>query len=151
MKTVSDLAPDLAAGYPRSPRAMLAGYVVAARCLDKCRATLAGTNGEYHFACPLDNLFFEFTGIAADDFMDFVGSGADDEAVAEWISLNAKARDRREIIQWNNDLRYKPINEMPIELQEFLEGYIPEYLPPGAVVHVWFDVYDIEEGRMRPH
>ena len=39
---------------------------------------------------------------------------------------------------------------MPIELQEFLEGYIPEVLPEGAVVHVWFDVYDIEEGRLRP-
>ncbi len=37
---------------------------------------------------------------------------------------------------------------MPIELQVFLEGYIPENLPAGRVVNYWFDVYDIEEGRI---
>lgn len=141
---------DLTREFPRSPRATLGGYVVAARCLDKCRATLAGTNGEYHFDCPLDNLFFDFTQIIAEDFRDFVATGADDDEVAAWIQANAKPRERREIIQWNNDLRGKRVCEMPIELQEFLENYIPETLPAGAVVHVWFDVYDIEEGRMRP-
>lgn len=149
--SVSDLALDLSQEVPRSPRVTLGGYVVAARCLDKCRAVIAGTNDEYHFACPLDNLFFEFTGIDSEAFKEFVATGADDDAVAAWIGENAKAREKQEIIQWNNDLRYKPINEMPIELQEFLEGYIPEYLPEGAIVHVWFDVYDIEEGRMRPN
>jgi len=37
---------------------------------------------------------------------------------------------------------------MPIELQEFLESYIPEHIPPGKIVRVWFDVYDFEEGRL---
>lgn len=32
------LAPDLTRDFPRSPRETLAGYVVAARTLDKCRA-----------------------------------------------------------------------------------------------------------------
>ena len=45
-------------------------------------------------------------------------------------------------------MRGKRISEMPIELQEFLEGYILEYIPRGRVVYVWFDVYDIEEGRI---
>ena len=116
---LKSLAPDLANGaFPRSPRELLAGYVVAARTLDKCRAVLAGTNGEYHFDCPLDNFFLGFTGISADDLKDFVATGADDEAVAAWIEKNAKPRDRPEIIQWNNDMRYKRINEMPLELQE---------------------------------
>ena len=53
---------------PRSPRTVLGGYVVAARTLDKCRAVLASTNGEYHFDCPLDNFFLGFVGITADDF-----------------------------------------------------------------------------------
>lgn len=150
MTSVSDLALDLTKEVPRSPRSTVGGYVVAARTLDKCRAAIAGTNGEYHFACPLDNLFFEFTGIDAESFKAFVATGADDDAVAAWIHETATPRERREVIRWNNDLRDKRISEMPIELQEFLEGYIPEFLPEGAVVHVWFDVYDIEEGRLRP-
>lgn len=130
---------------------MVGGYVVAGRTLDKCRAELNESLGEYHFDCPLDNLFFEFTGITADAFREFVATGATDEAVGEWIQKESIVNSRQEIIQWNNNLRFKPINQMPIELQEFLEGYIPECLPEGAVVHVWFDVYDIEEGRMQPN
>ena len=150
MSDLSSLAPDLTqpGTYPRSPREVLGGYVVAARTLDKCRASIAGTLGEYHFDCPLDNFFFGFTGITPAAFRDFVATGADDEAVAAWIGENAAKRERREVIQWNNDMRGKRICEMPIELQEFLEGYIPEVIPAGRIVYVWFDVYDIEEERI---
>ena len=140
---------DLTKEFPRSPRETVGGYVVAGRALDKCRAVVAGTNGEYHFDCPLDNLFFEFTEITADQFKDFVATGADDDAVAAWMKENAKERTIEEIVQWNNDLRYKRISEMPINLQVFLEGYIPECLPAGSIVNYWFDVYDIEEGRIK--
>jgi len=122
--------------------------VIAARTLDKCRAAIAGTLGEYHFDCPLDNVFLDFTEISAADFREKVATGADDEKMADWIQAVAKTRDRREIIQWNNDLRYKRLCEMPIELQEFLEGYIPQVIPEGKIVNYWFDVYDIEEGRI---
>ena len=139
---------NLETEFPRSPRNTFAGYVIAARALDKCRAVIAETNGEYHFDCPLDGMFFDFSGIDADAFKAFVATGADDEAVAEWIKDNAKEHSVEERVQWNNDLRYKRISEMPIELQVFLEGYIPENLPAGSIVYHWFDVYDIEEGRL---
>jgi hypothetical protein len=139
---------DLTKDYPRSPRAKLAGYVVAGRTLDKCRAALNGTLGEYKFDCPLDNFFFGFAGITAEAFRGHVATGASDEEMAVWIGEHAKKRDPREIIQWNNDMRYKRISEMPIELQEFLETYIPEVIPEGRVVNYWFDVYDIEEERI---
>ncbi len=145
---VKALAPDLTTDFPRSPRVTLAGYVIAVRTLDKCRAELAGTLGEYHFDCPLDNVFFGFTEISATDFKEFVATGADDDAVADWIEKTARKRDRQEIIQWNNDYRYKRLCEMPIELQEFLEDYIPENIPSNRVVNYWFDVYDIEEKRI---
>ena len=140
---------DLTKEFPRSPRATLGGYVVAARTLDKCRAVIAGTNGEYHYDCPLDQNFFDFTGIDSDDFKEFVATGADDEGVANWIKENAVEHSNEEIVQWNNDLRYRRISEMPIELQVFLEGYIPEFIEPkGKIVYYWFDVYDIEEDRI---
>ncbi|MGD1089888.1 MAG: DUF5069 domain-containing protein, partial [Verrucomicrobiota bacterium] len=56
-------AKDLTKEYPRSPRVTLAGYVIAARMLDKCRAAISGTLGEYHFDCPLDRYFLQFAGI----------------------------------------------------------------------------------------
>ena len=37
------LAMDLTREYPRSPRETLAGYVIAMRMLDKCRAVINGT------------------------------------------------------------------------------------------------------------
>lgn len=138
---------DLSKDVPRSPREKLGDYIIAARTLDKCRAEIAGTLGEYHFDCPLDNVFFSFTGITADTFREFVATGASDEDVASWITEHSLQKNRREIIQWNNEYRGKRICEMPIELQEFLEDYIPQYVKSNRVVH-WFDVYDIEEGRI---
>ncbi len=148
MSTLQELALDLSREFPRSPRETLAGYVIAGRMLDKCRAVAAGTNGEYHFDCPLDNQFLGFAEIPADAFRAFVETGADDAAVAAWITENAKPREKREIIAWNNQMRYTRPCDMPIELQEFLESYLPEVIPPGKIVNVWFDVYDIEEGRI---
>ena len=139
---------DLTKEFPRSPRVSLGGYVVAARALDKCRSVIAGTNGDYHFDCPLDNFFFDFVGIKGDDFKAFVETGADDEAVAAWIQENAKEQTKEEIVVWNNDLRYKRISEMPEELQVFIEGYIAEFIPSDKIVYHWFDIYDIEEGRI---
>jgi len=146
--SLSELALDLSSAYPASPRETLAGYVIAKRTLDKCRAVLAGTNGEYHFDCPLDNFFLDFAELSAEDFKNKVATGADDEGMSSWIEANAKPRDKREIIAWNNVMRSKRLCDMPIELQEFLEGYIPQYIPSEKVVRVWFDVYDIEEGRI---
>lgn len=139
---------DLTSQFPRSPRNTFVGYVIAARVLDKCRAVLAGTNGEYHFGCRLDETLFDFKGITADAFKGFVSTGVDEDAVAAWIQKNATSHTKEEIVAWNNDLRYKRISEMPIELQVFLEDYIPEFIPANKIVHYWFDVYDIEEDRI---
>lgn len=141
-------AKDLTKEYPRSPRETLAGYVIAARMLDKCRAVLAGTAGEYKFNCPLDRRFLDFTGIDADAFREFVATGASDAEVADWIEHRSAVNDRAEIVRWNNRMRALRICDLPVEAQVFLEDYIPRFVPPGRPVYVWFDVYDLEEGRL---
>lgn len=142
------LASDLTKTTPRSPRATFAGYIHAGRMLDKCRAVAAGTGGEYHYNCPLDRIFFDFTGIDHETFKTFVATGADDAAVADWITAHSKVKDKTAVIAWNNKMRDMRLSEMPMPLQEFLEGYIPKFIPKGKVVRVWFDVYDMEEGRL---
>ena len=145
---LKSLAKDLTKEYPRSPRETLGGYVVAARALDKCRAVLAGTAGEYQYDCPLDNQFLGFAGISAEEFKTFVATGATDAEVATWIEKSSKIKERTEVIRWNNKMRCTRLCDMPVELQEFLEGYIPEFIPKTQPVYVWFDVYDIEEKRI---
>ena len=146
---VKALAPDLTKTFPRSPHAMIGGYVLAGRALDKCRASLVGTAGEYHFDCPLDNMFLGFAGIKGSDLRDFVATGADDAAVSKWVEEHATKRPRIEIIKWNNGMRYKRISELPDGLQEFMEDYIPKNVPREVIHHVryFFDIFDAEEKR----
>ena len=141
-------AKDLSTDFPRSPRETVGGYVVAGRTLDKCRAQINNSIGDYHFDCPLDNVFFDFAEIPAEDFKNYVATGASDDEVGQWIQDNAKKRDKIDIIKWNNKMRGMRISEIPDPLQEFLEGYIPEFIPQNKIVYVWFDVYDIEEDRI---
>jgi len=145
--SISIPAKDLTKEFPRSPRETLAGYIHAARMTDKCRAVVAGTNGEYHYNCPLDRFLFDFTGIDAEVFKAFIATGPDDVAVAEWITAHSKVKDRGAVVAWNNKMRDMRLSELPLPLQEFLEGYIPKFIPKNRLVRVWFDVYDLEEGR----
>src|SRR5206468_11079490 len=71
LEKVKLLARDLRDGkeFPRSPRATLAGYVLAARAVDKCRAVLVDWQGEYHSNCPLDQRWLNFAEIDYDDFV----------------------------------------------------------------------------------
>ena len=133
---LKNLAKDLTKDFPRSPRETIAGYVLAGRALNKCRATIAGTAGEYHFNCPLDNFFFGFAEISGEEFKEFVATGVFDEEVAKWIEEKAKKRPRLDIIKWNNDIRYKRISEMPDGIQEYMEDYIPEFIPSHLRHHI---------------
>lgn len=147
-ETLKLLAKDLTKEFPRSPRDMLAGYVIAARAVDKCRAVLAGTGGDYHSGCPVDAMFLDFAGIPYEQFKAYVATGATDPEIAAWIEKTAKPRPRIEIIHWNNELRGKRLSELPDGIQEYLEDYVPKFVPRNRPVYVFFDVYDLEEQRI---
>ncbi len=51
---------DLSKVAPASPRVRTGGYAILARAADKGRADIAGTTGEYHYNCPLDNYLFDY-------------------------------------------------------------------------------------------
>jgi len=142
------LAPDLSKNFPRSPRETLGGYVIAGRTLDKCRAVLAGTANEYHYDCPLDRQFFDFSRIDAKAFKEMVAKGATDAEVAVWIAEHSQIKEAAEVVAWNNKLRSTRPCDMPIDIQVFLEDYIQKYVPRNRPVYVWFDVYDLEEERI---
>ncbi len=51
--------PDLTKTFPRSPRIKMAGLAHVARMTDKARALKMGTQGEYKYPCPLDEIVLE--------------------------------------------------------------------------------------------
>ncbi len=144
---VKQLAPDLNRDFPRSPRNTdVGGFVIAARAVDKGRAELAGTVGEYkYYPCGLFQTFLDFTGIDPDALKEQIAGGADDDALGRWILAHSKVTDPDEIAAWNARMQTQKIADLPAEMRDFINQYVTENLP--RPVTVWFDMYDVEEGR----
>ena len=83
---------DLTKQAPHSPRERIAGFVIVTRAVDKCRASLAGTLGDYHFDCPLDNMLFTFKGITGEQFKDAVKASTTYEDYRRRVDCNPTAR-----------------------------------------------------------
>lgn len=93
--------PDLTQHPPRSPRAKLGGYVHLPRLLDKARAHVAGKAGEFHYNCPLDRRFFDFTGIDHEAMLAEIRSGKSDGQMLEWVRAHT-GRQPWEIAAWSD-------------------------------------------------
>ena len=68
------------------------------------------------------------------------------KTVRDWQERAEAAR--TEIIAWNNQQRDLRLSDLPPEIQEYMEDYIPKFLPRHRVVYHWFDGYDLEEQRL---
>jgi hypothetical protein len=134
--------PDLTKFPPRSPRVRLGGYVILPRMLDKGRATLAGKNGEYHYACPLDQRFLEFVGIDPEPLKKELGQG--DSEVLAWIEKNAKyKRSPLEIAAWSVVAEQRV--PMDVESREFFNGLQKQAAPQREDIATWFDLLDVDD------
>ena len=112
---------DLSKQAPHSPRERLAGFVIADRTVDKCRATLAGTAGEYHFDCPLDNVLFSFKGITGAQFQAAVTAAATYEEVGAWLLANGTAKTAAEIKTWSDETEASSPYKNPEKRDYFID------------------------------
>ncbi|HEX9154711.1 MAG TPA: DUF5069 domain-containing protein, partial [Nitrospira sp.] len=85
-------------------RVKLAGYVHLARMIDKCRAVLAGTEGEYIYPCPMDERLMDYVGITAEQFTSTVRANPTDEGVTTWFQQAAQPHSPAELEAWNQKL-----------------------------------------------
>jgi hypothetical protein len=92
--------PDLTQHPPRSPRVRLGGYAHLPRLLDKARASISGKNGEFHYNCPLDRHFFDFTGIDHEALLAELKNGRSDSEMLAWVRAHTK-RLPSEIAAWS--------------------------------------------------
>ena len=136
--------PDLTKQPPRSPRVRLGGYVILPRCLDKGRATIAGKNGEYHYACPLDERFLNFVGINPAAMKKELAKGKGDAEILQWIEKNAKhKRTDSEIAAWSSHAEHRAPADL--ESREFFNGLHKQAAAHREDITTWFDILDVDD------
>jgi hypothetical protein len=108
--------PDLTIHPPRSVHVRLGGYAHLPRLLDKARATLSGKNADYHYNCPMDRHFFDFTGLDHEAFLAELKNGRSDTEMLVYVRANVK-RTASEIYAWSQ--------------------WIAQHGPGGAGGHEW--------------
>jgi hypothetical protein len=113
---------DLSKQAPHSPRERIAGFVIASRAVDKCRASLAGTLGEYHYDCPLDNMLFSFKGINGEQFKTAVQASKNYEDVGAWLQANGKPKTPAEIKTWSDEMEAGSPMKNPERRSHFIEN-----------------------------
>jgi len=135
---------DLKKQAPRSPRVRLGGFAILPRMLDKGRATLAGANGEYHYNCPLDQRFTEFTGIDAEALKQQLAAGKGDGEILEWITANAKyKRTTPEIEAWSAwQEKLAPNNP---DSRAYFNELHSAVAPKRTDITNWFDILDVDD------
>lgn len=101
MTNIQKLAMDLTKQPPRPPQEKLNGLVHLPRLIDKCRADLAGTLGEYKYNCPVDKMLFSFKEVKAQALKDEVAKGGSDQEIADWFMTAGSPRTREQIKTWS--------------------------------------------------
>ena len=138
---------DLRRSFPRSMKDSLGGYVHLARMIDKARAVLAGTQGEYIYPCPMDHRLLQFAGLTAEAFLDAVRERAD-SAIVDWFAQNATRHSDREREDWNRGmLEVRPDTE---EKWDYFKKTRDALDPGRPDITTWADLLDLEEKREVP-
>jgi hypothetical protein len=137
------IARDLAKQAPHSPRERISGFAIASRAVDKCRASMAGTLGEYHYDCPLDNMLFSFKGINGGQFKAAVQAAKNYEDIGAWLQANGTAKTQSEIKTWSDTMEAgSPINN-PEKSAHFIENCTKLGLKPEtSTTFDWLEADD---------
>jgi len=129
---------------PRGPRVRLGGYTILPRLLDKARAVIAGTAGEYKYNNPNDGHFFRFTGIHPDALFEQVKTGAGDWDMLLWVNENAPIkRSVMEIHQWSEWTEGFAFSD--VEMREWFTKQIKRLNPAREDLRGTFDYLDLDD------
>jgi hypothetical protein len=137
------IARDLTKQAPHSPRDRNHGFVIANRAVDKCRAHLAGTPGEYHYDCPLDNMLFTFKGITGEEFKTAVQSSKNYEEVGAWLQAHGTAKTAAEIKTWSDEIEAGSPMKNPERRAKFIENCAKIGIDPAkSTTFDWLEADD---------
>jgi len=135
---------DLTQRPPRSPRVRLGGFVILPRLLDKARATIAGTHGEYKFDCPLDRRFLDFMGIDSEALKEQLAEGKGDGEILSWILEHAKnQRTEFAIEAWSRFCERRVPAD--IESRQRFNEMQSKLAATREDIATWFDMLDLDD------
>jgi Domain of unknown function (DUF5069) len=136
--------PDLTIHPPRSARVTLGGFVIFPRLIDKCRAEIAGKNGEYHYNCPLDQRFLSFVGVDAAAFKAQVAAGKGDGELLAWVRENGQVkRSGWEIAAWS--AYQSSMAPGDAGSRGFFAGEAARCAASRTDVSTWFELLDVDD------
>ena len=136
-------AKDLTKEAPSSPRVRTGGYAILARMADKGRAIIAGTAGEYHFDCPLDNYLFSFKGVKGEDVKELLIKGADNGEIAAWLDAHGIPKTDDEKNAWSDSVEADSPYDHPEQRDWFIGVCAEVGIDPAS--HSLFDYLDTDD------
>lgn len=135
---------DLTQRPPRSPRTRLGGFAILPRMLDKGRAAIAETNGEYNYNCPLDQRFTTFAGIDGEAMKAQLAEGKGDGDILKWITENSTTKPTElEIAAWSQWVAQRVPED--IETRGFFNEMQSKIAPEREDIVTWFDMLDVDD------
>jgi len=139
---------DLTKGFPRSGHDTVGGIVMLARAIDKMRAHLADTPGEYIAHKGFSADVFELFGTDAETFEDIVRTHDTDEGVLASL-LAIKHPTAEEIAAYNLEMTTYPSND-PAGVARMHGRMAAAGRGDRTDIVTSFDSWDLEEGRDVP-
>jgi hypothetical protein len=123
------------------------GVVQLGRTVDKAKAQLAGTIGEYNYDCPMDEALFEFLGTDGQTVLDIVKNAKNDGEIEAQLAPMVQKKNAAEIEKWNHDV----VNRQPEgESHQYFLNLRNQVAPNRTDVMTWADLLDLDEKRNVP-
>ncbi|HXI17714.1 MAG TPA: DUF5069 domain-containing protein [Chloroflexota bacterium] len=136
--------------YPRSGRDMLGGVAFLARSIDKMRAHIAGTAGDYVAMRGLSQRVYDLYGLTAEQFMELVREGGDDEAVLRRLQERGTKQPTQQDIQAHNETVLSRGPQDEEGMQRMRANLEKLGFGDRTDVKTHVDAEDLEEGREVP-
>lgn len=144
MSTKASANVDLTKKAPRSPRVRIGGFVILARMLDKGRASVSGTSGEYKYNCPLDQHFLSFVGIDAEAVLNQIKGGKGDGEIVQFILENCSTkRSPQEIVAWS--AYHESRSPSDPDSRAFFQELHQKVAPNRSDISSWFELLDLDD------
>ena len=124
------------------------GLPMLPRTIDKARAKLAGTLGEYVYGAKssFDVALLAFLGLTPEQFLDGVRQSPDDAAMERWLRANARQFTTREAELWALDFTNDGDDQADRARFQVRRSRLAAHVQPR--VKGWVDLLDVAEGRI---
>ena len=130
---------DLREHPPRAATVELGGLFFLARTIDKVRAKINGTLGQYRIGPGISAYLFEWLGITEPQFEAAVRAARDDRDVVAWVHAHTDPARYTEI---NRRLKTRGIRD-DAHFQEVLPRY--PMLRERPELRNWFEIFAIDD------